>query len=186
MLHSSSMLILYIFSCRPKGIGCFESRRWLHESGCIGALHFDLSRRGHTRLYSSVLRTVKIRHDLVSTHVFLASLLLHRSRLAEGSELCAYFWRCEPVSWVLLAYCRFYTMVVVTLAGPHCCPRIFCESKGWGGSLAIEVKRAFRRCTSFRELSSSCSRSSWFTICRRWRCFRNPSKHFRKNYLFTI
>ena len=185
MLHSFSLLILYIFRCRSKGIRCFESRRWLHESGCIGALHFNLSRRSHTRL-DSVLRTVKIRHNLVSTHVFLASLLLHRSRLAEGSDLSAYFWWCEPVSWVLLAYCRFYTMVVVTLTGRHCCPWSLSKAKGRGRSLAIEIKRALGRSTSLWELSSSCSSGSWFTVCRSWRCLRNPSKHIRTNYLFII
>ena len=185
MLHSSSLLILNIFRCRSKGIGCFESRRWLHESGCIGALHFNLSRRSHTRL-DSVLRTVKIRHNLVGTHVFLASFLLHRSRLTESSDLSAYFRWCEPVSWVLLAYCRFYTMLVVALTGRHSCPWFLSKAKGWGRSLAIEIKRALGRGTSLWELSSSCSSSSRFTVCRRLRCLRNPSKHIRTNYLFII
>ena len=187
MFHSSSLLILHIFCCRSKGIGCFESRRWLHESGCIGALHFNLSRRSHTCLDCSVLRTVKIWHNLVSAHVFLASLLLHRSRLVESSDLSAYFWWCKPVSWVLLAYCRFYTMEVVTLTGPQRCPMIFSKSKGWGRSLAIEIERAFGRSTSLWKLGSSCSTNSWLAVCRScWRCLWNPSKHLRTNYLFII
>ena len=137
MLHISSLLILYIFRSRSKGIGCFEGRRWLHESCCIGALHFNLSRRSHACLDCSILRTVKIWHNLVGTHVFLTSLLLHRSRLTKGSDLSAYFWWCKLVSWVLLAYCRFYTMVVVTLTGPHRRPRFLSKPKGWGRSLAI-------------------------------------------------
>ena len=186
MLHISSLLILYIFRSRSKGIGCFESRRWLHESCCIGALHFNLSRRSHACLDCSILRTVKIWHNLVGTHVFLASLLLHRSRLVESSDLSAYFWWCKPVSWVLLAYCRFYTMVVVTLTGPHRRPWFLSKSKGWWRSLAIEIKRALGWGTTLWELSCSCSSSSWFTVCGCLRCLRNPSKHLRTNYLFII
>ena len=186
MFHSSSLLILHIFRSRSKGIRCFESCRWLHESGCIGALHFNLSRRSHACLDCSVLRTVQIWHNLVGTHVFLASLLLHRSRLAEGSVTSAYFGWCKPISWVLLAYCRFYTMVVVTLTGPHRCPWFLSKSKWWWRSLAIEIKRALGRGTSLWKLSCSCSSSSWFTVCGCLRCLRNPSKHLRTNYLFII
>ena len=123
-LNSFPLLILNVFHRWAEGILCLKSCRRLHECCSIRALHFDTSCSCHARFGDSrlIMGAINIWRNLVGAHIFLASLLWHRCCLAKSSDGSTHFWRSKPVSWVLLANCRFDTGIVITLAWSHLTP----------------------------------------------------------------